>query len=312
MTESFPTWSVLCLKRRLNMPQTCLIWSARLPLDYSLDLDKSRACQAVTRKAAGFSLTELLVVLAIVGLLASLLLPVLSRLKARAKSTACQHNLKQLGLALHMYVDDWHSYPYAKRWAQLTESRPWLKTWYECLYPYTGVDWLSPLFRCPAYRGLTEPLLLGPGPHGGYRGELGSYGYNAFGASDVAKDNITSTPLGLSPFTADLRSPIVESEVRVPSDMFALGDANLSWFQRLLFGKGNEWHIAGWGAIYPSIWDGIPVVSAPRGPYYHFGQRNLAFCDGHIESIKLAKLNEPTPEARRRWNNDHEPHPDRW
>ena len=53
-----------------------------------------------------FTLIELLVVVAILGILVSLLLPVLSKARTQAKSTICVANLKQVGLALTSYTDD--------------------------------------------------------------------------------------------------------------------------------------------------------------------------------------------------------------
>lgn len=52
-----------------------------------------------------FTLIELLVVVAVLGLLAALLLPALARASQRARLTACTSNLRQLGLALTLYVD---------------------------------------------------------------------------------------------------------------------------------------------------------------------------------------------------------------
>src|SRR5207245_11627244 len=54
----------------------------------------------------GFSLVELLVVIAVIAVLAAVLLPALARSKASAYRLKCVSNLRQLGLAAHMYWDD--------------------------------------------------------------------------------------------------------------------------------------------------------------------------------------------------------------
>ena len=120
-------------------------------------------------KRPGFTLVELLVVIAI---LASLLLPALSHARSAASSAKCKSNLRQLGTALAIYVDDHQAYPPKDDFAQDT------RLWFDYLDAAItapdrparlGQSGFTGVFRCPAHR-------LRPSKF------LPSYGYNAWGA----------------------------------------------------------------------------------------------------------------------------------
>jgi prepilin-type N-terminal cleavage/methylation domain-containing protein len=91
------------------------------------------------RLRAGFTLVELLVVMAIISVLASLLLPALASTKSKARATQCLNNLRQIGIASTLYASDNDD--------SLPRSEHQGQTWVASLRPYGGT---TNIYRCPS------------------------------------------------------------------------------------------------------------------------------------------------------------------
>jgi prepilin-type N-terminal cleavage/methylation domain-containing protein/prepilin-type processing-associated H-X9-DG protein len=246
---------------------------------------------------AGFTLIELLVCIAIIAVLAGLLLPALGRAKSSARLIACGGNVRQLALAMRMYVADAQHYP-AATLDRPIGNRP--HYWFEAFTPYLQQQWGEPVFRCPEYTLRTttaEELNL---PSWAENGVFGSYGYN------VGFGSLGDFDLGARADEHPVLFPTVpESAVVAPSNMIMMGDAPISsWFNRFIvgyieFNQANNEYQRG---IYQRE-ESLTFVRKR-----HKGKHSVAFTDGHIEQIHLKKISTNTAAARQRWCYDNLPH----
>ena len=250
-----------------------------------------------------FTLLELLVVVAIIGILAALLLPALSAAKSSGRSATCKNHLRQMGLALQMYVHEHQNkYPYyagppGPAYGDATViggSAAGGLYWSSQLQPYCPMRWTNSASHCPGYKGANA----GPEFYDAQGGleRLGSYGYNLDG---VRSDDRTNGHFGLGPVIFWKGAHAVsEAEVKVPSEMFAIGES------RFLNANANQ---APGGK--DQLICGLP--GEPYDPSRHGKNYNQLFCDGHVTGINPQVLFNPTNTGPM-WNYDHQPHPELW
>src|SRR5262249_22821937 len=137
-----------------------------------------------TRFKHGFTMIELLVVVAIIALLASMLLPALQGARERAKTARCASNLKQLGVYLTMYIDDSggvipSASPRCPAWycPSSTAATAYTATFLGTLYDLNYCRNIA-VMKCPSDKVL---LSNGGAGHYPYSFDDTSYGYNGIG-----------------------------------------------------------------------------------------------------------------------------------
>jgi general secretion pathway protein G len=211
----------------------------------------------------GFTLTQLIVVIGIIGLLTGILLPTIHRVREMAKSVQCLGNLRQMAQAAHLYgVENDGRYPIAYCWvwrANSTVTLCWDLTTIDATGQPTqvipGLLWQSTdptrIQQCPSFEGSANWL---DDPYTGYN-------YNTSYAGHGQYESI-STPARIA-------------SILHPATTALFGDGQWS-------GGANKFM----RAPFPSLGDASFTGRwAGTQGYRHLGNTNVAFCDGHAESV---------------------------
>jgi prepilin-type N-terminal cleavage/methylation domain-containing protein/prepilin-type processing-associated H-X9-DG protein len=157
----------------------------------------------------GFTLIELLVVIAIIAILAGLIFPVFASARAKARQISCVSNLRQLGLSVSMYVQDYDGlYPYMVDPADKFTPQIWsADPNFMAQIPYIGMvnEVLQPyvkskeLFHCPSDTGFDREdftgLQIDPGgkPANAYPSSFAKFGTSYYYRTEITEKNASES-----------------------------------------------------------------------------------------------------------------------
>jgi prepilin-type processing-associated H-X9-DG protein/prepilin-type N-terminal cleavage/methylation domain-containing protein len=278
------------------------------------------------RTRSAFTLIEMLVVIAIIAVLIAMLLPAIAAARDSAKSTQCQNNLRQLGLAAIQYRDQTGAFPqYRAEYPPITNAygvnRPrwqWIMAaqmggWAQnpdairaagtADPTYTNVPLDNKILICPAMDSSSSDA---------FSIRNGSYGYNFgyLGNNRTMVDGDNTTPTLRYPITgvkeasrtiifADSRGGGIphggHSMTLDPPHMVVRRDnlsVNSPYWQQPFFGGAYASGVGPPGVNPYGPDEGTPDITVPFSPAQarHAGRANVVFLDGHVESLTLAGL----------------------
>jgi prepilin-type processing-associated H-X9-DG protein/prepilin-type N-terminal cleavage/methylation domain-containing protein len=215
--------------------------------------------------ARGFTLVELLVATAAAALLATLALPALRAAHASSLQSACAHNLRQIGAAIHLYAND-----HAGDLPRSTHEGDLEASWIFTLAPY--LQHLDAVRLCPAEpRPIRDQRLANQGT---------SYVLNEYLASD---DRDPFGNLRGTSYTNILRIP---KPARTFAAFIVSESAGTNTYQDHTHSR--NWR-KGWKAVTADI-EPDRHRSGSRNASRTGGSANYLFADGHVENIPAATL----------------------
>ena len=216
-----------------------------------------------------FTLIELLVVIAIIAILAAILFPVFATARQKARDTACISNMKQIGLAVQQYVQDYDGmYPiYYAYNSNPSAGKVGHKGVELLLQPYSKS---TQLFKCPNDIGgptvQTDATYGCPAEStksGSYADCYGSsYKFSKATFSVIANESSENN----TPITS--AAPVSDSAFANPAQTRLMRDEMFPWFSPERDPNGNRY---GYGAVYYRAWH--PTGGA------------MLFADGHAKYI---------------------------
>ena len=232
---------------------------------------------------SAFTLIELLVVIGIIAILAALLLPALSAAKAKAYRISCLNNLKQIGMLLQTYTDDYYEVFPAHRNQGLDNAavEPALTNWWGTTLAQ-GEPGEQRIFHCPALNGHRSDY----GLEWDWRFDCHNAGYG-FNGWFLGHWPHPDTEMTVGSVVFSTSSSFKRTSIRSPSDSLALGDsmprADSGYWSSSLWWP---WTCMGPDRTSSQGYEGIEHRR-------HNGVGIVAFNDGHCEARKDANINPP-------------------